>query len=270
MSEETPAEPPTEPPTEEMPLPEEQVEAPIPAISQSSTDDGVEVDPDEGIPDFIPKKEKPEPVLSFEAPEDDEPETPAAEPSLPEQDGIMYWGVTSELHMMCCEADQRPAVRSWDEVLEWVSANESTAKEQCLKREGELKLVPLAIVCQEAPLKVVETLAKLEPDALDVRDKYGDMPLHRCCLQNRNEWQFKACKLLLKHNSLKVCDGWGRTPLMCALESPRGPMKLPCYEILSVGGALEIPNRKGILPLKVAQTMDSSMASDICDLFECA
>jgi hypothetical protein len=112
-----------------------------------------------------------------------------------------------------------------------------------------------AIICQEGPLDIIKAVADLCPAAITIADKYGDLPIHRTALQHRGgSGDGAAIISLLKgydESTLTKQDGWGRTPLVCALESARGPMSTDAVVILATHGAMDVPTKKGLSPLDI-------------------
>lgn len=122
-----------------------------------------------------------------------------------------------------------------------------------------------AIICQEAPVDIIRALADLCPAAINIADKYGDLPIHRTALQNRDASSGAAILSLLKgydETTLTKKDGWGRTPLVCALESGRGPMSAECVAILATHGAAEVETKKGLSPLEIVTSGKASKLAD--------
>jgi len=176
------------------------------------------------------------------------------DPSTSFLHGVCYWGCESKLHKLCIEADQRPKLRTWSEVMEYMSNHPEDAAKMALLREGELSLTPLAVICQEGPLDVIQALVDLAPEAIRIADRYGDLPIHRTALQNRDPIAGPAILTFFKDmdvSTLLVKDGWGRTPLICALESGRGPLNSNGVAILATNGAVTVETKKGLLPLDI-------------------
>lgn len=69
------------------------------------------------------------------------------DPSTSFLHGVCYWGCESKLHKLCIEADQRPKLRTWSEVMEYMSNHPEDAAKMALLREGELSLTPLVRLC---------------------------------------------------------------------------------------------------------------------------
>ena len=108
---------------------------------------------------------------------------------------------------------------------------------------------------------MVQFLLETNPASISIKDKYGGLPLHRCALQNRTADALSVTQLLVDAmpDALEQPDGWSRTPLLCAVESGRGPGVIPFLEILNGGpegdSVIFVENKKGQTPLDKVQSM---------------
>lgn len=170
--------------------------------------------------------------------------------------GVVY-SCRSPLHRICEEADQSPE-RSWQDVADFIEAHPEEAAREAITREGIIMLTPLAVCVQQAPLSIIQQLVELAPQALDIADKYGGLPLHRCALENRSDHVDEVVNYMLSHdptNHLAKKDKWGRTPLVCALQSERGPMNVACIRMLCPG-ATNIKNKRGLVPVEIVKRLE--------------
>ena len=182
-------------------------------------------------------------------------------------ENVMYWGVESPFHMICVEADQSPK-RQWEEILSYMeTSNKEDLSSLAKQAEGDLLLTPLAIVCSDGPVSVVQAVLEVEPDAALIPDRYGELPIHRAALSHRKDGNEAVFSLLsnAKPESLTVVDKYGRTPLHCALhalQSLFGRRGMPSMDVIKIlignREALLIKDKKGNTPAMIAKKAENS------------
>ena len=78
---------------------------------------------------------------------------------------------TGKLHILCEAA-------KWDEALDYIQSNSSSAREEATCREGMNLWTPLTIACVRAHVGFLKELIELAPEAVSVADRSGSLPLH--------------------------------------------------------------------------------------------
>lgn len=106
----------------------------------------------------------------------------------------------------------------------------------------------------------------IAPEAVRIRDKYKNLPIHRAALQNRLPYAGEVIRMLrdADPSTLIQRDGWKRSPLMCALESGRGVAPSEVIEILlGDGESSTIENKKGKTPLEVVTERKDNVSEEV-------
>ena len=111
----------------------------------------------------------------------------------------------------------------------------------------------------------MKAILDVAPQAIKLGDKYACLPIHRAALQNRLSHATETISILLDADpsTLMVQDGWGRTPLMCGLDSGRGVASPEVIQLLiGDGQPVSVRNKKGKLPTDIISSKNCASEDD--------
>ena len=91
---------------------------------------------------------------------------------------------TATLHLLCEES-------KWDEALKYIDQKRYKARSEAMLRQGQNLWTPLTIACVRASATFLKELIDLAPEAVNVADRSGSLPLHFVACWRRS--RFVGC-----------------------------------------------------------------------------
>lgn len=160
--------------------------------------------------------------------------------------------------------------RNWDNALTLMERDPLCAREWYygLDESAVLwKRLPLHVACVvSAPLRVIESLIRAFPQALEIADPHsGSIPLHLACWHNSPVTMLRAL-LQACPGTTKVADIHGRLPIHCAVLVQASYATIESL-IQHDPASVLMPNFEGKTPLQLAHHSYPS-ASPVLGLLE--
>lgn len=133
-------------------------------------------------------------------------------------------------------------------------------KKSLMTREGPHEWTPLMISCVRAPLDVIALICHAQPRACLLPDKSGSLPVHFSATFRRGAFVEVLLKILCEASppSLEVRNAWGQTPLHSLLDAKQ-LAPIGCLRVLLDQGqyteeALQLRDKQFKMPLHIAAT----------------